>query len=235
MPPRIVVATDAILTIRCKQKRVDGFKAIVAFSGEPEYKGQKVSESALNVFPGNDIADRIQEDPYRFLICADKSQTCYDEPLLHTMYVDQALSGIKAVQTLSRLNRAHPEKHDVFALDFQNDTEVIEQSFAANYRTTILSKETDPNKLHTLKSELDRHQVYSSEQIDQLVDLYLGGADRDKLDPILDACVARYQDELDEDQQVDFKERPRPSPALTTFWPRFSPMECRTGRSYRSS
>ena len=181
------------------------FKAIVAFSGEPEYKGQKVSESALNGFPGNDIADRIQEDPYRFLICADKFQTGYDEPLLHTMYVDKPLSGIKAVQTLSRLNRAHPKKHDVFVLDFQNDTEVIEQSFAAYYRTTILSKETDPNKLHTLKSELDRHQVYSSEQIDQLVDLYLGGADRDKLDPILDACVARYQNELDEDQQVDFK------------------------------
>ena len=181
------------------------YKAIVAFSGEPEYKGEKVSESKLNGFPSNSIADRIQEDPYRFLICADKFQTGYDEPLLHTMYVDKALSGIKAVQTLSRLNRAHPKKHDVFVLDFQNDTEIIEQSFADYYRTTILSKETDPNKLHTLKGELDAHQVYSPEQIDALVKLYLSGADRDKLDPILDACVAVYGNDLDEDGQVDFK------------------------------
>jgi type I restriction enzyme R subunit len=181
------------------------YKAIVAFSGEPEFKGEKVSEAKLNGFPSNDIADRIQEDPYRFLVCAEKFQTGYDEPLLHTMYVDKVLSGIKAVQTLSRLNRAHPKKHDVFVLDFQNDTEMIEKSFADYYRTTILSKETDPNKLHTLKGELDSYQVYSPDQIDELVELYLGGADRDKLDPILDACVAVYVNDLDEDGQVDFK------------------------------
>ncbi len=181
------------------------YKAIVAFSGEPEYKGEKVSESKLNGFPSNSIADKIQEDPYRFLICAEKFQTGYDEPLLHTMYVDKVLSGIKAVQTLSRLNRAHPKKHDVFVLDFQNDTETIEKSFADYYRTTILSKETDPNKLHTLKGELDKYQVYSQEQVDSLVELYLGGADRDKLDPILNTCVAVYVTDLDEDGQVDFK------------------------------
>jgi type I restriction enzyme R subunit len=181
------------------------YRPIVAFSGEPEYKGEKVSESKLNGFPSNDIADRIQEDPYRFLICADKFQTGYDEPLLHTMYVDKVLNGIKAVQTLSRLNRAHPKKHDVFVLDFQNDTETIEKAFADYYRTTILSKETDPDKLHTLKDELDRCQVYSLEQIDDFVELYLSGADRDKLDPILDACVAVYVNDLDEDGQVKFK------------------------------
>ena len=181
------------------------YRPIVAFSGEPEYKGEKVSESKLNGFPSGEIADRIQEDPYRFLICADKFQTGYDEPLLHSMYVDKALSGIKAVQTLSRLNRAHPKKHDVFVLDFQNDTETIEKSFADYYRTTILSKETDPNKLHTIKGELDKYQVYSPEQIEVLVELYLGGADRDKLDPVLDASVAVYVNDLDEDEQVDFK------------------------------
>ena len=181
------------------------YKAIVAFSDEPEYEGEKVSESKLNGFPSNDIVDRIQEDPYRFLICAEKFQTGYDEPLLHTMYVDKMLSGIKAVQTLSRLNRAHPKKHDVFVLDFQNDTETIEKAFSAYYRTTILSKETDPNKLHALKADLDLYQVYAPQQIGSLVDLYLNGADRDKLDPILDACVATYVNELDEDGQVDFK------------------------------
>lgn len=181
------------------------YKAIVAFSGEPEYKGEKVSEAKLNGFPSGEIADKIQEDPYRFLICADKFQTGYDEPLLHTMYVDKVLSGIKAVQTLSRLNRAHPKKHDVFVLDFQNDTKTIEHAFADYYQTTILSKETDPNKLHSLKSDLDHYQVYSPEQIERLVSLYLDGADRDKLDPILDACVKIYIDDLDEDGQVDFK------------------------------
>jgi type I restriction enzyme R subunit len=181
------------------------YKAIVAFSGEPEFKGEKVSEAKLNGFPSSQIADRIQEDPYRFLICADKFQTGYDEPLLHTMYVDKALSGIKAVQTLSRLNRAHPKKHDVFVLDFQNDTATIEKAFADYYRTTILSDETDPNKLHTLKSEMDGYQVYAPKQVDALVELYLGGAERDKLDPILDECVAVYVNDLDEDGQVKFK------------------------------
>ena len=105
---------------------------------------------------------------------------------------------------MSRLNRAHPKKHDVFVLDFMNDSDTIQMAFADYYRTTILSEETDPDKLHDLKSTLDGYQVYETAQIDQLVDLYLGGADRDKLDPILDACVAIYN-ELDEDGQVDFK------------------------------
>lgn len=187
--------------IECKSRH----RAIVAFSGEPEYKGEKVTEASLNGFPSNKIAERIQEDPYRFLVCADKFQTGYDEPLLHTMYVDKALSGIKAVQTLSRLNRAHPKKHDVFVLDFFNDTDTIEAAFRDYYRTTILSKETDPNKLHDLKADLDGTQVYSPDQIDEFVTLYLDGADRDRLDPILDACVATYNEQLDEDGQIDFK------------------------------
>ena len=180
-------------------------QAIVAFSGEHEYGGQKVSEASLNGFPSGQIAQKIQEDPYRFLICADKFQTGYDEPLLHTMYVDKTLSGIKAVQTLSRLNRAHPQKHDVFVLDFLNDIDTIRDSFADFYRATVLADETDPNKLHDIQADLDAAQVYSEEQIDQLVQLYLAGAERDQLDPILDACVARYLADLDEDGQVDFK------------------------------
>jgi len=180
-------------------------RAIVAFSGEHEYGEEKVTEASLNGFPSSQIADKVQEDPYRFLICADKFQTGYDEPLLHTMYVDKVLSGIKAVQTLSRLNRAHPQKHDVFVLDFQNDADVIQEAFADYYRTTILAEETDPNKLHDLKASLDGYQVYTDAHTDDFVALYLDGADRDRLDPILDACVAIYKEELDEDGQVEFK------------------------------
>ena len=186
-------------------ERKSPHKPIIAFSGEHEYGGAKVTEASLNGFPSSQIADKIQEDPYRFLICADKFQTGYDEPLLHTMYVDKILSGIKAVQTLSRLNRARPQKHDVFVLDFMNDSDTIQKAFADYYRTTILSEETDPNKLHDLKAALDGYQIYAAVQIEQFVALYLGGADRDKLDPILDACVAVYKEQLNEDGQVDFK------------------------------
>lgn len=180
-------------------------RPIVAFSGEHEYKGKKVTEATLNGFPSNKIAEKVKEDPYRFLICADKFQTGYDEPLLHTMYVDKTLSGIKAVQTLSRLNRAHPQKYDTLVLDFANDMQTIEDSFTPYYRTTILSKETDPNKLHDLKAALDAYQVYFPAEVDRFVHLYLTGAERDTLDPILDDSVAAYLEHLDEDGQVDFK------------------------------
>jgi len=180
-------------------------RAIVAFSGEHEYGGQKVTEASVNGFPSGQIVDRIQEDPFRFLICADKFQTGYDEPLLHTMYVDKQLSGIKAVQTLSRLNRAHPKKRDTFVLDFSNDPDVIRASFDDYYRTTLLSSETDPNKLHDLKADLDGFQVYDQATVDELVRRFLAKEARDRLDPLLDGCVQTYIDDLDEDGQVDFK------------------------------
>lgn len=186
-------------------ERKSPYKAIVAFSGEHDDGGRKVTEATLNEFPSSQIEAKIRQDPYRFLIVADKFQTGYDEPLLHTMYVDKQLSGIKAVQTLSRLNRAHPQKFDTFVLDFMNDTDTITKAFADYYRTTVLSEETDPNKLHDLKATLDGYQVYAPEQVRQVVELFLDGADRDKLDPILDSCVAVYTSELDEDGQVDFK------------------------------
>jgi len=90
-------------------------------------------------------------------------------------------------------------------LDFTNDSDTIQEAFSDYYRTTILAEETDPNKVHDLKSALDGYQVYADVQIGQFVELYLGGADRDRLDPILDACVAIYREQLNEDGQVDFK------------------------------
>jgi type I restriction enzyme R subunit len=181
------------------------YKVIVAFSGEHEWNGVKLTEASLNGFASSEIPDKFISDPYRFLIVADKFQTGYDEPLLHTMYVDKQLSDIKAVQTLSRLNRCHPLKTDTFVLDFMNDADVIKFAFNDYYRTTILSNETDPNKLHDLKATLDKYQVYTQAQVDELVRLFLLGESREKLDPILDSCVAVYNSELDEDGQVDFK------------------------------
>ena len=189
------------------EQRGSPHRAIVAFSGEHDWEGIKVTEASLNGFPSTKIAEQIREDPYRFLVCADKFQTGYDEPLLHTMYVDKTLFGVKAVQTLSRLNRSHPRKHDVFVLDFLNDTETIREAFDPYYRTTVLADETDPNKLHDLVTDLAQAQVYSTDQVEQLVKLYLDGADVDRLHPILDKCVQAYLDDLDEDDQVAFKSR----------------------------
>ena len=181
------------------------FKAIVAYSGDFEINGEKKSEADLNDFPSKDIPSKLKQDPYRFLIVANKFVTGFDEPLLHTMYVDKPLAGVLAVQTLSRLNRAHPQKRDTFVLDFADNAEAVRTAFQDYYRTTVQAGETDPNRLHDLKSDLDVKQVYSWQQVEDLVALYVTGADRDKLDPILDACVVEYIDNLNEDDQVEFK------------------------------
>lgn len=181
------------------------YKAIVAYSGDFEIGGQKKTEADLNEFPSKDIPSSLKQDPYRFLVVANKFVTGFDEPLLHTMYVDKPLAGVLAVQTLSRLNRAHPQKHDTFVLDFADNAEAVKAAFQDYYRATIQTGETDANKLHDLKAELDGVQVYSWQQVENLVALYLGGAERDKLDPTLDACVAEYVEQLDEDAQVKFK------------------------------
>ena len=115
-------AIDYYLAIcECIAQQELPFRAIIAFSGERDHGGRRVSEASLNGFPSNKIPEMVREDPYRILICADKFQTGYDEPMLNTMYVDKTLAGIKAVQTLSRLNRAAPNKDGVFVLDFMND------------------------------------------------------------------------------------------------------------------
>ena len=182
------------------------YKTIVAFSGEHKYQGQEpaLTSAALNGFPDAKIPSTLKSDPYRILIVADMFQTGFDEPLLHTMYVDKMLYDIKAVQTLSRLNRCHPKKHDTFVLDFANKPEIIQDSFSTYYRTTLLSGETDPNKLYDLIATMEGYQVYSQEQSDHLVNLYLDGADRDRLDPILDACTAIYK-QLETEDQIKFK------------------------------
>ena len=112
-------------------------------TGAKEWAGPQVTEATLNRFHSNKIRAEFREGPYRFLGCADKFQTGYDEPLLQTMYVDKPLSGVKAVQTLSRLNRAVPGKTDTFVLDFFNDVETIRDAFQDFYQTTFLSRDTD--------------------------------------------------------------------------------------------
>lgn len=189
---------------KCLSERNSPYKTIIAFSGENKYQETLLTSAGMNGFPDSKIPKEFKKDPYRILIVADMFQTGFDEPLLHTMYVDKMLYDIKAVQTLSRLNRCHPKKYDTFVLDFENKPEVIEKAFSRYYRTTILSGDTDPNKLYDLVSTMEQCQVYDKAAVVKLVDLYINGAERDKLDPILDACTVMYK-QLDTDGQIKFK------------------------------
>lgn len=181
------------------------YKAIIAFSGSREIEGVDIDEAKLNGFPSNDIPKEFKKAAYRFLIVANKFQTGFDQPLLHTMYVDKKLRDVQAVQTLSRLNRAYkPYKEDTFVLDFFNSTDEIKEAFEPFYTTTILSEETDANKLNDLQDVLDNAQVYTVEDVHNFTNLYFNNADRQELDPIIDACVVNFKTELNEDAQIDF-------------------------------
>ena len=203
--PRCVEYYYAIT--RALANRHSPYKAIIAYSGEYKYgtEEQALTCAARNGFPDAVIPKTFKTDPYRILVVADMFQTGFDEPLLHTMYVDKTLYDIKAVQTLSRLNRSHPKKYDTFVLDFANKTAIIEEAFSRYYRTTILSGETDPNKLYDIIAIMEDYQVYTQEHVDALVNLYLDGADRDRLDPILDSCAAVYKNFDDEEDKIKFK------------------------------
>lgn len=180
------------------------YKALIAFSGEKEYMGKKVTESSLNGFSDKETPDVFEEYEYRFLVVADKYQTGYDEPLLHTMYVDKVLSDVKAVQTLSRLNRSCANKIDTCVLDFANDAEDIKKAFQPYYKETQLVEGTDPNKLYEILAKLDSLNVYEEDEIDRVIDMFFENKSREFIDPIMDTCVERYKG-LDEEDQVEFK------------------------------
>lgn len=209
---RAMVVTSSIIRAiefyyeisRLLEERKSPYKAIVAFSGSKNYGGKEVTEADVNGFPSKDIEDNMERDPYRILVVAEKFQTGYDQPLLHTMYVDRILTDVKAVQTLSRLNRCHPKKRDTFVLDFANDADSIRDSFQRFYKTTILSKETDPNKLNDLILEIEAANIYSEEDVYTLNDKYWSGASREELDPIINNSVERFK-ELDENAQIRSK------------------------------
>ena len=206
---RAMVVTSSILRAiefyyeikRLLEERKSPCKAIVAFSGSKNYGGKDVTEADVNGFPSKDIEENMEHDPYRILVVADKFQTGYDQPLLHTMYVDKILTDVKAVQTLSRLNRCHPKKRDTFVLDFANEAEDIQKSFQRFYKTTILSKETDPNKLNDLLTEIEDANIYTVEEVNELNEKYWGGAPRETLDPIVNMAVERFK-ALDDKKKV---------------------------------
>ena len=186
------------------EERNSPYKAIVAFSGEYLYNKVCLDEQRLNGFPSSQIEGTFRTGAYRFLIVADKFQTGYDEPLLHTMYVDKPLHGVKTVQTLSRLNRTCPKKNDTCVLDFVNTCEEVEKDFQTFYKTTILSKETDLNKLNDLLATVEGYDIYTNVEVETLNGEFWSVASREKIDPILDTIKERFV-ALDDEAKVKCK------------------------------
>jgi type I restriction enzyme R subunit len=181
------------------------FKALVAFSGTVQDGGQAYTEANMNGVPETQTAGTFERPDYRFLIVANKFQTGFDQPLLHTMYVDKKLGGVNTVQTLSRLNRTHPEKKNTLVLDFANEAEEIKAAFAPYYETTLLSEATDPNLLYELQGRLATFPVYTNTDVNAFAKLYFDPkATQDRLYAVLAPLVERCG-QLPADERADFR------------------------------
>ena len=186
-------------------------QTLVAFSGEvndPD-SGQKFTESGMNEFPESQTSDVFNQDKYRILIVANKFQTGFDQPFLHTMYVDKKLGGVNAVQTLSRLNRIHSDKDDTMVLDFANGAEEIQDSFQDYYQKTLLTETTNPNKLYDFQMMLEDYHIFGRSDVNTFASVYFSPkgskkATQAKLHSVLDPIVRRYC-EVDEEDRIDFK------------------------------
>jgi type I restriction enzyme R subunit len=181
------------------------FKALVAFSGSVRDGGHSYTESAMNGFPEAQTPKTFERTEYRFLIVANKFQTGFDQPLLHTMYVDKKLGGVNAVQTLSRLNRTHPEKKGTIVLDFANEAAEIKAAFEPYYETTLLSEATDPHLLYEVQSRLSGFPVYTDTDVNSFAKVYFDAkATQDRLYSVLAPVVDRYHT-LVPDEQHEFR------------------------------
>ena len=207
-------------------------KILVAFSGKviDENAPDGVSEPQMTGYSEKELPTIFEKDEYKILIVADKYQTGFDQPLLHTMYVDKKLSGVKAVQTLSRLNRMHPGKEDTFVLDFANDRQTILDSFQPYYEVTSVTEETDINHLYDLKARLDEFQVYWNQEIEAFANIYfdpktkLNNPKQQKhLYAFTDPAVDRFKAIAEEEKQDEFKKGLRSWTNLYAFLSQIMP------------
>ena len=197
-----------------KENHYTDTKALVAFSGkvkDPDLPDQELTEVKLNGFSEKELPERFGTDEYQILLVADKYQTGFDQPLLHTMYVDKKLSGVKAVQTLSRLNRMCTGKEDTFVLDFANEEEDIKNSFQPYYELTGITEKSDPNRLYDLKVKIEERQIIWQSEVDNFAAQYFKNADmHDKkihalLNSFIDPAVDRFKVIESEEEQEDWK------------------------------
>lgn len=207
-------------------------KILVAFSGKvvDDNAPDGVSEPEMTGYSEKELPTIFERDEYQILIVADKYQTGFDQPLLHTMYVDKKLSGVKAVQTLSRLNRMHPGKEDTFVLDFANDRQTILDSFQPYYEVTSVTEETDINHLYDLKARLDEFQVYWTQEIEAFANVYfdpktkLNNPKQQKhLYAFTDPAVDRFKAIAEEEKQDEFKKGLRSWTNLYAFLSQIMP------------
>lgn len=207
-------------------------KILVAFSGKvvDDNFPDGISEPQLTGFGEKQLPKVFEKEDYKLLIVADKYQTGFDQPLLHTMYVDKKLSGVKAVQTLSRLNRTYPGKEDTFILDFVNDRETILYSFQPYYEITTIKEDIEPNHLYDVKAKLDEFQVYWNSEIDAFANIYFAPAtklnsarDQKKLYAFTDPAVDRFKAIEEEEKRDEFKKGLRTWTNLYAFLSQIMP------------
>jgi len=184
------------------------YKALVAFSGtvkDPDSGGEFTENGMNHLQPKVQIQDALKTPEYRLLIVANKFQTGFDEPFLHTMYVDKLLGGINAVQTLSRLNRTRKGKINTVVLDFVNESDDIQAAFQEYYQKVTLEKDTDPNKLHDLQRSLAEFGIYKTPDIDAFAVIFFNPKEKpEALQPILDKAVDKFVAKNDNDKE-DFR------------------------------
>ena len=197
--------------VKQMKERNLSYSCLVGFSGTIYHNGKENSETSLNTENGlvnTSIPNGLKDPKYRILIVSNKFQTGFDEPLLQSMYVDKMLSGVQCVQTLSRLNRTTSGKTDTFVLDFVNETDDIVESFQPYYTSTILTEETDPDKLYQMLYEIEQYNLYTQYQIDEFCKEFYSDSDSDqKLHPIIDVVVDNYNERLNEEEQDEFKSK----------------------------
>ena len=187
------------------------WRALVAFSGTVKDHGKSYTESGMNsagqkqVVSDRQTAAEFDKPECRFLVVASKFQTGFDQPLLHTMYVDKKLGGVNAVQTLSRLNRTHPGKKGTMVLDFANEADEIKKAFEPYYETTLLSEETDPNLLYEVQGSLFDFGVFATNDVDAFARVWFATkTTQDKLYATLDPARQRFL-ELAPDERRGFR------------------------------
>lgn len=218
----MVVTSSRLHAVRYKQsfdkyiaeKGYTGIKTLVAFSGtviDPDASGVEYTEAGMNGgIREKELPGRFATDQYQVLIVAEKYQTGFDQTLLHTMYVDKRLSGIQAVQTLSRLNRTHPGKKDTFVLDFVNEPDEILAAFQPYYEQTLIGEQADPRQLYELQAKLDSQQVYHRAEVEEFCRVFYKpklnqtAADHARMNACIDPAVGRFN-RLEEEDQEEFR------------------------------
>lgn len=196
-----------------KEKNYNDLDVLVAFSGTVNDDGLEYTEEKMNksadgrTIKEKQLPEYFKSEEFNMLIVAEKYQTGFDEPLLHTMFVDKKLSGVKAVQTLSRLNRIAPDKEDTFVLDFINTADEIKESFEPYYKATILSEEASPNIIYDIKNTLDEYHIWQQSEIDLFAKIYYKTGHQEipdlgklasTLQPALDRFTAKEDKEQDD-------------------------------------